>query len=61
MTKINNIAIDNILTRRSIRRFNVLVPVKQSDIECLIECASAAQARVIRVLVILLQLQKESY
>ncbi|NLV81681.1 MAG: nitroreductase family protein [Synergistaceae bacterium] len=42
MTKINNIAIDNILTRRSIRRFNVLVPVKQSDIECLIECASAA-------------------
>lgn len=42
MAKANNIAINNILTRRSIRRFHVLEPVEQSDIECLIECATAA-------------------
>ena len=37
-----NPAIDNILARRSIRRFNEKLSIKQAEIECLLECASAA-------------------
>ncbi|MGI6442966.1 MAG: nitroreductase family protein [Synergistaceae bacterium] len=38
----SNPAIDNILARRSIRRFNEKLSIKQAEIECLLECASAA-------------------
>lgn len=42
MTEKNIHAIDNILSRRSIRRFESDKIVEESDIELLLECASAA-------------------